>query len=693
MKILTLEIQNFKPFKNLTLPDKGELPDGLTIIKGLNSTGKSSLFEAILWALWGPTVVNLTNDELVRFGSVSCEVTLTFEVAGSRYKIERSYDSASGMNAILFSWKEGVWKRAADKTTSVGREIESILNISSKQALNTLLVRQGEVALIANAQPSSLREMLVEIYNLDLLEEMIGQLKYLESDLSTRENSLRTDYTPPERLQQMIADTEKKIASQKELLKDKKGEAEETQKAITKMPDAKMLERLNDLSQEMDQRMNDLNRVIKTRDQDLVETKLLSPDEKVLLARMTSLTKQTEKLKASKGSMEEQIQEITFEVGSLIGEGKRLQKAAETLESATDDAKCPTCSQPLTSDDRDNIVRSYKQMIKDALKRAEGLKDQRSELTTKSKDMESKNLELSKNMDAVERLLRSQKEVGLVQEKVNDSTTAFDEALAKAGIKNIETLLKKYNAKDLNELHRNLVTSITKLESLERESKSIGESISEEESTVKKLGDEIITMQKHGADIEEMKSLNQHTQYVRRKLVSGFLADYVIQKRLIGIIRGATNPYVRAFTNDQYSGVDLVPTKAKGKGGAGLVIKVKDQRDNAVKKTSQLSFGDRTAVSLGFRLGISRTMSAIRPLRDSPALSPRIRCVLLDEPLGGLDKNRRTSVVQNLINDQSFQQILLITHTDVQSWEGVPVVEVSKSGVSSTANLRLDTDE
>ena len=123
------------------------------------------------------------------------------------------------------------------------------------------------------------------------------------------------------------------------------------------------------------------------------------------------------------------------------------------------------------------------------------------------------------------------------------------------------------------------------------------------------------------------------------------------------------------------------------------MLKVQDQRDNAVKKTTQLSYGDRTAVSLGLRLGISRTMSAIRPLRDSPALSPRIRCVLLDEPLGGLDKARRDSVVQNLINDQSFQQILLITHTDVQSWEGVPTIEVSKDGSASNAVLQVNGDE
>lgn len=693
MKILVLEIQNFKPFKHLSLPEEGELPDGLLIIKGPNSTGKSSLFEAILWALWGPTSVDLTNDELVRFGSVSCTVTLTFEVAGSRYKIERTYDSASGMKAILFSWKGGVWKRAADKTNTVGREIDSILNISSKQALNTLLVRQGEVALIANAPPSTLRETLVKIYNLDLLEEMTGQLEYLESDLSNRTNALESDYRKPEHIQQQINDTEKKIKSLKESLIEKNKETTDTEKILKKMPDPEMLERLNDLSQNLDRARSELDRAAKSRDEYLSETKLLSSDEEVVLARMASLEKQTEKLKTNKGSLEEKIQEITFEVGSLIGEGKRLQKAAETLESTEDEAKCPTCSKPMTPEERDEIVRSYKLMIKEALKRAEGLKNQRSDLTTESKDLEDKNLELSRNMDAVDRLVKSQKEVDIIQKRVDESLASFNEAVQKAGIKNIDTLLKKHEAKDLNELHRTLVASQAHFDSLMRESRTIEESIIEEERSVKKLNEDIITMKEHGAEIENLKSMFQHAQYVRRKLVSGFLADYVIQKRLIGIVRGATNPYVQAFTNEQYSGVDLVPTKAKGRGGAGLVIKVKDQRDNAIKKTSQLSYGDRTAVSLGFRLGISRTMSAIRPLRDSPALSPRIRCVLLDEPLGGLDKSRRTSVVQNLINDQSFKQILLITHTDVQAWEGVPVIEVTKSGVSSTAILRFDSDE
>jgi DNA repair exonuclease SbcCD ATPase subunit len=196
-------------------------------------------------------------------------------------------------------------------------------------------------------------------------------------------------------------------------------------------------------------------------------------------------------------------------------------------------------------------------------------------------------------------------------------------------------------------------------------------------------------MQQRGIEIAEMERLDKHAKYVRRKLVSGFVADYVFQKRLIGIIRSATNQYIRFFTNDQYTRIDLEPTAPTKRSGPGLLLKIWDERDQAWKRTKQLSFGDRTAISLGLRLGISRTMSSIRPLKDSVIITPRVRSVLLDEPLGGLDKTRREAVVSNLVNDKNFEQILLITHTDVQGWEGVPVIEVAKESLGSTATLEM----
>ncbi|MHA2021230.1 MAG: hypothetical protein ACW96N_05915, partial [Candidatus Thorarchaeota archaeon] len=268
----------------------------------------------------------------------------------------------------------------------------------------------------------------------------------------------------------------------------------------------------------------------------------------------------------------------------------------------------------------------------------------------------------------------------------------LDSVLEKMNVDSVEKLLKKHKAKDIVDLRTYIRTLSKTLISNKTRIESATKRIEKGKSQVKGLEETEVKMKELGAEIESLEEIKEHARYVRRKLVKGFIADYVFQKRLIGIIRKATNSYVDAFTNGQYTSIDLEPTPEKGRSGAGLLLRIWDERDKAKKRTAQLSFGDRTAISLGLRLGISRTMSSIRPFKDSPAIAPRVRSVLLDEPLGGLDSERRTSVVKNLVGDESFEQIFLITHTDVRGWEGVPVIEVSKSGSASDAVLALSPD-
>ncbi len=694
MKIVSVKIQNFKPFKNLSLPEDGELPDGLILIKGPNSTGKSSLFEAILWALWGPSSVKPTNDELVSFSSSFCKVILIFEVMGHRYKIERSYDSASGMKVILYMKSKSAWRRIADKTRSVERAMESILNIDSNQALHTLLVRQGEVALIANATASVLRDMLVDVYNLALLEDMENQLKHLETDLNNRYNALEEDYTNPDYIKEQIRKTEKRINDYQTKLGRKDAEVKKLESALSEFPDPSLLENLSTLQNEVDRLHSVLERTVEMRDRELSKDDgLLVAEEKLILARITSLKKQSKRLDETIEGLKEKISAIDFEVGNLIGESRRLQKAMDTLKASVDDAKCPTCSKPITNEERTKLIKEYTQKITSSVETAESLKNDRHKLIEASREATDKKSEIEKLVNTAERVLGLQQELEKIENQIQTAKEEMKSALAKSGLDEISSLLQKHGSKSINELHLKITRLMGDLKGLRTEYASIEQTIATEEKQMKQLDADVVAMKRIGAELDNLKSLVEHTQYVRRKLVSGFLADYVIQKRLIGIVRGATNPYVRAFTNDQYSGIDLIPTKATGRGGAGLLLKIRDMRDNADKKSSQLSYGDRTAVSLALRLGISRTMSAMRPLKESPAISPRVKCVLLDEPLGGLDKQRRTAVVQNLLNDQSFKQIFLITHTDVQSWQGVPVVDVSKTGISSVAVLMRDSDE
>jgi exonuclease SbcC len=676
----------------LELPEEGELPDGLILVRGPNSTGKSSLFEGILWGLWGPNAVDPTNEELISFASSFCNAVIVFEVDGIRYKIDRSYDPAQGTSAVLYVGNKNVWKKIADKATSVERKLEDILNLQLNQALNTLLVRQGEVAKIATASASDLRELLVKVYNIELLDQMSKHLDYFENDLSVRIRSLQDDYQRPDRILEKIEALKERLEGHKQKMKETAESLKELEKMAEMAPDEEILSNIELFSKAVDQHRRDYERATKELKHELEGTGLSSTEEEEIEGRIEYLELERERLKDLRDNLESDLSSINKKIGSIQGMITDLREKIELLKrpsASGDDAICPTCSKPLTLEERDNLVEDYETRITTGAADIETLKAQRAEKQKHMKKSDDRLAKVVRTLDAIQRITERKKQVDNTKSELEAQETELDEAIGELGTEDLDSLLAPFEADSLSDLKKEVAVLRAKIDSVERERGLIDENMKKDTEEIASLEKEVTRMKELGAQIESYQILEEHAKYVRRKLVRGFVSDWVFQKRLIGIIRKATNQYVRAFTNNQYSSVDLEPTPARGRSGAGLQLLIRDERDNATKKTSQLSFGDRTAISLGLRLGISRTMSGIRPLKDTPMTAPRVRSVLLDEPLGGLDKNRRISVVKTLVNDQSFEQIFLITHTDVQGWEGVPVVDITKSGNTSLATLQM----
>ena len=693
MKLLKLEVKNFKPFRDLVLPqDDIEFPEGLVIVKGLNSTGKSSLFESILWCLWGATSVGLNNDELVSFSSTFTRVILQFEVAGARYKMDRTYNPADGMAVVLFMKQGEAWKRIADKSTSVASKLDEILCLELKQALNTLLVRQGEVAAIANATPTVLRKLLVDIYDIEILNKMTNHLDHFESNLDSKIYALSEDYQPPETIREQVKQCEHRITKFTESVKQRNEEITSTEDLLKDIPDAPSLRKISEIKRKLDQDNRDFERRNKELQTDLTKAGLLAADEALVQARLDSLKKVKERTETEREEVDSQKQVIDQEIGQISGINQDLKEKVATLTSSRsdeNDTTCPTCSKPLSPKERDALVVEYKKEMKSGDTKIKGLEKQRKEQVTSSKQMEERLREIVTSNDATKKAMDTKKLVDDIQSKITQHDEELVKILDTVGVSDIDALLKKFKVTSVSDLQMKVAKFESTLVEAKKSTNEIEANIQREQLLISEYEGKEALMKQMGAEIEDLKRINEHAKYVRRKLVSGFVADYVFQKRLIGIIRSATNQYVRFFTNGQYTSIDLEPTQSTKRSGPGLLLKIWDERDQAWKKTGQLSYGDRTAISLGLRLGISRTMSSIRPLRDSPVITPRVRSVLLDEPLGGLDKMRRESVVTNLVNDKNFEQIFLITHTDIQGWEGVPTIEVAKEGSSSTATLEM----
>ena len=85
-----LEVRNFKRFSHAEIRFK----DGITGILGNNGTGKSSLVQAIFFALYGVQATGIAADYIVSsFASPKekCEVRLDFRIGGDTYTVLRTF--------------------------------------------------------------------------------------------------------------------------------------------------------------------------------------------------------------------------------------------------------------------------------------------------------------------------------------------------------------------------------------------------------------------------------------------------------------------------------------------------------------------------------------------------------------------------------------------------------------------------
>ena len=101
MLIQSLSAKNFRKYEQLNIND---LPEkGVITVSGLNESGKSSIGEAICFALFGRTF-NLTGEsatKLIRWDTEAASVSLAISDSGQDYIIERSIDRNGASDAKL----------------------------------------------------------------------------------------------------------------------------------------------------------------------------------------------------------------------------------------------------------------------------------------------------------------------------------------------------------------------------------------------------------------------------------------------------------------------------------------------------------------------------------------------------------------------------------------------------------------
>ena len=117
----------------------------LACISGSNGAGKSSLLDAITWALFGQA--RKRDDTLVNLQSTVAEVSLEFAYEGNTYRVLRARPkSKTGVLEFHIRQPAGTWKPLTERTQvdTQGRILET-LRLDYDTFINAAFFLQGEL--------------------------------------------------------------------------------------------------------------------------------------------------------------------------------------------------------------------------------------------------------------------------------------------------------------------------------------------------------------------------------------------------------------------------------------------------------------------------------------------------------------------------------------------------------------------
>lgn len=187
MHLNRLVLRNFKKFRRADL----EFSDGLTGIVGSNGAGKSTIVEAIAWALYGNRASGIKRDFIRNSrsrDSDGVEVSLTISLGRQELVIYRAM-KGKGLSAEAHLSLDG--QMIAIGSKEVDGKLEEILKISYQDFMKTFYARQKDLDNLLKEGAAGKREYLLKLLGLDdIKEHAVDLIKIDKASLEAERNRL-----------------------------------------------------------------------------------------------------------------------------------------------------------------------------------------------------------------------------------------------------------------------------------------------------------------------------------------------------------------------------------------------------------------------------------------------------------------------------------------------------------------------
>lgn len=702
MKLRSLSLNLFRQHVSSYI----EFPDGLVGVIGTNGSGKTTIVEAIGFAIYGSRALRgrvedvRTRTAPAKTGRGRKEqdlrVELSLEHDGVVFRIERSLNDA----AIFVG---GESEAVAVGSRDVSARISAIVGMSYEEFISTYCTEQKGLEFLSGKKGATEREkFIVRMMGYDRLEEVQdlirGDRKEKRAILTGYEASLGTKEEIEQRLEaetsDLVAIRERHSEAQKTLLKSESDFAAVREKMV-KLEDLRarfLRERESTQSasvrlEERGRRLNDVTSTISLAEEELA--KVLKPlsasrslDEAIALGKRQVATERErlaakhEEARAVELTWREAVSKAAAERDmaktQYVSLEKRVLKVGE-LEGGSD---CPTCGQALGESFEQvrkhfqGEQRSLAAKVRDLERAYKGIQAEpesvakisaeRIEIDQKLKQAEAKLQELQLCVQLQLKIESLRKELETVQGEIKMAEE--HKRLASERMAELRFSEEDYNReKGAFDASQRLV-EVARLQRVRLE----GE-VNTKEALVERTRAEIQKFTERQIEVERLRRDVRLCDECDR-MVTEF-RKYVnssIRPRMAEL----ASEYLADLTDGRYTAVELAedftPTVVE---------------DGEAK--SVISGGEEDILNLCMRISLSHMLAE--------RAGQHFSLLILDEVFGSLDEGRRSNVLALLEKLRNrFEQIVIITHLD-DIKDGVQhLIQVDYDEVSGSAFVRSE---
>ena len=643
IKFKSIDIYGFRSLNKVSVSLDNQ---GIVIVKGINEyedkatsngSGKSSIFEALIYAVFEETSSG-EKDVENRILKDGYSIDLKFDIDNDHYRIFRQCKKDKS-TVSFYKNEEDI---SARNKTDTNKLIQNTLNINKNIFLDSIFLSQNAVTNLASLSPTARKERLEILTNTDqIIEEFKEKIKerqnQYEANCVDYRSNIDKNNGKKESLNNQIQQLQYKIEEQKQEIERKK-----------------QLGDIKDIEQQIDK----LNENIRNNEESIsaVEESIINIDNSIkeFNNKIEEYNNQYNELQTKILQKQSDISSLQFDLTKQDSEKQHIQQDIERIKQEIEKIKnsdtCPTCGRKYDNINEEHInqlIQEKNNLIKDNTVKIQQIEKVKDEINSK--------LYLENNV--YEGLHLSAKEI-------NSYITPIKEQIQiKEAEKTTTNMLKIQKNNEINEYRQ----KINNLQNIKEELLKVeNNNIKEYEDLITQYNNDTKILDKEINKLnEEYNKNDSYVQVIKNilQLITKEFRTYLLKNSIAYLNKHLQEYSMQLFSNEK----DVIKIEESD-------TKLNIYLGNATYES--LSGGEKTRVNIALLLAQKSLANVIGNMTCN--------LIILDEILGYCDSEAESNVINLITNElDSLETIYMISHKEIPiGYDNILTIVKDKNGLS-----------